>query len=30
MKLKNSGDIQAALEKRVKELTDLHREKGLK
>jgi len=30
MKLKNSADIQNALERRVKELTDIIREKGLK
>ncbi len=30
MKLKNSSDIQSALEKRVKELTDIVREKGFK
>jgi hypothetical protein len=30
MKLKNSADIQSALEKRVKELNDIIREKGLK
>lgn len=30
MKLKNSADIQLALEKRVKELTDIIREKGIK
>ncbi len=30
MKLKNSTDIQNALEKRIKELTDIIREKGLK
>ncbi len=30
MKLKNSADIQNALEKRVKELTEVIREKGHK
>jgi hypothetical protein len=30
MKLQNSNDLQNALEKRVKELTDILREKGIK